>query len=180
MSRPMLTLTFAGLLAGCGSPEPRSVAVADAPPEAPARTTRPTGPLDACAVLTRADVAGVVGSEPRKPKPAEPSPQLPGSEMVGSTCQYRGEGWQLRFFVERGHTEESKKVVRRTLKNWERVDGVGDEAYWGQSDPAKPGTMSVFDGTHALVLNWFIRGGQVGPGNRDNSAKLMRKALERL
>lgn len=136
--------------------------------------------LDACAVLTRADVAEVVGEEPRAPKPAEASPQLPGSTMVGSTCQYRGSGWSLRFFVERGHTKESKQLASTPLKTWQRVSGVGEEAYWGQSDPNKPGTMSAFAGRHALVLNWFVRGGVVGPGTQEKSSQLLRRAFKRL
>src|SRR5688572_24329630 len=109
----------ASLLAFSGSFAHRAIAAAD--------------PLDACALLTRADVADIVGEEPGNPKPAETTPQLPGSEMVGSTCQYKGEGWRLRFFVERGHTESSKKVARMAFKGWKPVGGLGDEAWWGQS-----------------------------------------------
>ena len=147
--------------------------------EPPARQEA-SGPLDACALLTQADVAEVVGEAPRTPKPAESSPQLPGSELVGSTCQYTGEGWRLRFFVERGHTESSRKVARMAFRGWQTVRGVGDEAWWGQSDPAKPGTMSVLSGSHAIVINWFVRGGKVGPGSLENSTELTRRALGRL
>jgi hypothetical protein len=137
-------------------------------------------PLDACAVLTRADVTEVVGEEPRAPKPAESSRQLPGSTMEGSTCQYRGDGWTLRFFVERGHTKESTELTRKTLKGWQRVDGVGKEAYWGQSDPKQAGVMTAFDGPHAIVVNWFVRGDTPGPGTLEKTSELVRRAFKRL
>jgi hypothetical protein len=178
----LVALLAAGSLTSCGTSERPTLAVAEQPArsdEKPA-TQEPAGPLDACALLTRADVATVVGEEPRKPKPAEAKPQLPGSDFVGSTCQYSGEGWRIRFFVERGHTESSKKVARMTFKGWKPVSGLGDEAWWGQSDPAKPGTMSVVSGTHAMVLNWFVSGGKVGPGSLENSTELVRRALARL
>ncbi len=139
-----------------------------------------TASLDACAVLTKADVAEVLKEEPRKPKPAEESRQMPGSRLTGSTCQYVGDGWRLRFFVERGHDDESRKVGRLAFKGWKQVPKLGDEAWWGQSDPAKPGTMTVFAGTHALVLSWFVRGGKVGPGTLENSTELLRRAVGRL
>jgi hypothetical protein len=179
--RGHLTGLLVAVAAFAGELDRASVAAAD-----DGRTAEPTprpeanGQLDACALLTRADVTEVVGEEPRKPKPAETAPQLPGSEMVGSTCQYSGEGWRLRFFVERGHTEASRKTARPAFKGWQTVRSVGDEAWWGQADPSKPGTMSAFSGSHALVLNWFVRGGKVGPGSLENSAELMRRAVTRL
>ena len=135
---------------------------------------------DACAVLTAADVAEVVGSEPRKPRPAQPSRSMPGSRLTGSTCEYRGEGWRIRFFLERGHDAESKKIGRMAFKNWRPIKGLGDEAYWGQHDPAKPGTMTVVRGTDVMVLNWFIRGETAGSGTLENSTALMQRALKRL
>ena len=144
------------------------------------RTLPAAEPLDACALLTRADVAGIVGEEPRSPKPAEMKPQLPGSEMVGSTCQYKGDKWRLRFFVERGHDKSSKELLRTTLRGWQPVSGLGDEAYWGQSDPNKPGTMTLFAGSHAMVLSWFVGGGTPGPGTLEKSTELMRRAVGRL
>jgi hypothetical protein len=136
--------------------------------------------LDACGVLTADDVSEVVGSPPRKAKPAQPTKTLPGSRLSGSTCDYRGDGWRIRFFVERGHDAESKKITRMTFKNWRPVSGLGDEAYWGQQDPAKPGTMTVVRGADVLVLNWFIPGETAGPGTLENSTELMRRALGRL
>lgn len=168
------------LLVGCGADRTESgVAVAAEPPSRPARAEA-SGLLDACAVLTRADVTEVLKEEPRKPKPAEESPQMPGSRFTGSTCQYVGEGWRVRFFVERGQDDESRKVARRTFRGWKEIPGLGDEAWWGQSDPAKPGTLTAFAGSHALVLNWFVRGGKVGPGTLENSTELLRRALGRL
>jgi hypothetical protein len=172
-----LTVTLACLLTASEALEPRTIAVANEPA---GRTSRQSAPLDACAVLTRADVAEVVGEEPRVPKAAEPSPQLPGSEMVGSVCQYRGEGWRIRFFVEQGHSKESKEIARTTFKGWQRVPGLGEEAYWGQSDPNKPGTLTAFNGPHAVVINWFVSGDTPGPGTLEKSRELVRRALGRL
>jgi hypothetical protein len=168
------------ILAGCGTDRTGSALVAAAEPPSQPAIPEVTGPLDACAVLTKADVTEVLKEEPRKPKPAEESPQMPGSRLVGSTCQYAAEGWRIRFFVERGHDDESRKVARLAFKGWKDVPKLGDEAWWGQSDLAKPGTMTVFAGSHALVLNWFVRGGKVGPGTLENSAELMRRAIGRL
>jgi hypothetical protein len=168
------------VLGGRGADRTQPAVVAAEEP--PSRTPRleVTASLDACAVLTKADVAEVLKEEPRKPKPAEESRQMPGSRLTGSTCQYMGEGWRIRFFVERGHDAESRKVGRLAFKGWKQVPKLGDEAWWGQSDPAKPGTMTVFAGTHALVLSWFVRGGKVGPGTLENSTELVRRALGRL
>ena len=178
--RLISTITLGSLVAACGAPDSRTVALIGTPAASAIRGQIPADPLDACAVLTKADVAAVVGREPRSPKPAEPGRQIPGSDLQSSTCQYQGDGWRIRFFVEHGHDDESRKIARMTLKGWKAVKGLGDEAYWGQHDPAKPGTMTVFKGPHALVLNWFIRGGKEEPGTLENSTELMRRAVGRL
>jgi hypothetical protein len=172
-------ILLAPVFAGCAGDRHGSTVAAAEPPRRSAGFEA-TAPLDACAVLTGADVAAVLKEEPRKPKPAQDARQLPGSELVGSTCQYVGEGWRLRFFVERGHTEESRKIARPMFKGWQTVPKVGDEAWWGQSDPAKPGVMTVFSGSHTVVLSWFVRGASAGPGTLENSRELVRRALERL
>jgi hypothetical protein len=178
--RPAFAAVLA-TLAAYGAPDDRAIVLADQPVAASARVAETAaGPLDACAVLTKEDVVAVTGEEPRTPKPAEAKPQLPGSDMEGSTCQYVTKGWRLRFFVERGHDKSSKELLRTTLKGWQRVPGLGEEAYWGQSDPNKPGTMTLFEGSHGLVLNWFVRGGTAGPGTLEKSTELMRRALKRL
>jgi hypothetical protein len=168
------------LLAACGTPDSRTVALIGEPAVSTIRGPVPADPLDACAVLTKADVAAVVGQEPRSPKPAEASRQVPGSELQGSTCQYSGDGWRIRFFVEQGHDASSKKLLRTTLRRWQKVPGLGEEAYWGQSDPNKPGTLTLFDKSHAMVLNWFVRGDTPGPGTLEKSSELLRRALGRL
>jgi hypothetical protein len=178
--RLISTIVLGSLLAACGAPDSRMVALIGEPVAAAGWRQIPAEPLDACALVTKADVAAVVGQEPRSPKPAEPGRQVPGSELQGSTCQYRGDGWRIRFFVERGHDESSKKLLRTTLRGWQKVPGLGEEAYWGQSDPNKPGTMTLFDGSHAMVLSWFVRGDTPGPGTLEKSTDLLRRALDRL
>jgi hypothetical protein len=98
MKATVRLLLTALAIAACGSDEWARLSAQDQPTEAPERAwvQGEAGPLDACALLTATDVAEVVGSEPRKPKPAQ-SRQMPGSPMEGSTCEYRGDGWRIRF-----------------------------------------------------------------------------------
>jgi len=114
--------------------------------------------VDACALYTREEVAALAKAETRKPRDSEHK----FGTVTSNSCSTRAtnSAWTVDVNVERGRTKQEVKQMMETLKSvaakangsaLKAVQGLGDEAYWGQSDP-NHGTMHIVVGTSLLTI----------------------------
>jgi hypothetical protein len=175
------------LLAGCGSggeTEKPAAAPAAAQSSAPAPAQAPYVPVDACTLLTRADVEGMAGKkvlDGRKEELGElvicsfddpEAPQVGGralSQILTVSVMTGREG--SYYAGPAAQAKDSFAMARKNAAQPEAVSGLGEDAYW-DSILRK---LSVVKGKYLV---------DVGVQSGGDPAKLARaaatKALERL
>jgi hypothetical protein len=108
-----------------------ATATAAAPTVAPATAPNPvTGTLEACALLTPAEVTAAYGDTL--------DTATKSSDTIYSYCQYTGDGGQLKTWVTQDPAAIPSVFGTMKINKGEAVSGVGDEAFWSE-DSYAPG-----------------------------------------
>ncbi len=140
------------LLAACGGGAPAPTGPASgaptvAPTVAPTAgvTSAPTGVtsnVEACSLLTTAEVAAASGMELNA--------ATPDSDSLYTYCKYSGgsSSDEVRTFVSKDAATAASVFATMKINAGQAVTGVGDEAYWS-TDSFQPGL-------------YFLKGGQLG------------------
>lgn len=139
----------------------------------------PPGAVDACALLTREEMAALSGDTPTKPRGRVR--QWPYGGLVTSSCMYhtRYDKLGADITVERGRSPEDVKAYLENLKKvaagtsgtpLQPVEGFGDEAHWGQISPGS-GMLHVIKGTDVLAIRSYGEG--PGAGTLAKTRELM-------
>ena len=138
-------LVIAAALIGCSSSE--SSSSANAQPATPAAQkpapAAPVPPVDACALLTKADVEGVTGKSvlPGRKEDAGPLATCAFDDPTAPQVGGRGTSQVLTFAVMSGEAgayykgatsqaRDSLDIARKNSASDEPVTGLGDVAYW--------------------------------------------------
>jgi len=159
-----------------GQDSAAATAAAAAPAEEP---PPPPGSVDACALLTREEMATLSGDTPTRPRGRVN--RWPYGGLVTSSCMYhtRYDKLGADITVERGRSPESVKAYLKNLKGvatrttgtpMEPVEGFGDQAHWGQMGPTS-GMLHVIEGTDVLAVRTYGKG--PGAGTLAKTRELM-------
>lgn len=114
------------------------------------------GKLDACSLLTKAEVEAVLGDAIKEPKQGNYTPGTSDTAEIAN-CDYRVEGRALqsvalmaRISPEPDNTPEAINSVRESFKRMGsapvEVKGVGDVAIWGRN------MLNVFKGENRSFI----------------------------
>jgi hypothetical protein len=116
---------------------------------APTTAANPANAIEACTLLTPAEVAAASGQTL--------DTATKDSDPIYSYCMYTGSGGKMRTFV----TQDAAAIptVYGTMKinKGEAVSGVGEDAFWSE-DGFQPGIYFMKNGALA-----YISGAQTGP-----------------
>ena len=172
------------LLPGCGGGGSRPPAArASASPAAAAAPTAPFTPLDACSLLTKADVEALVGKPVREPRKevvgnlvtcsfGDPASPMVGDRPLSKLLSIDAfTGMEGAYYA--GAVAQAKDAYEQTRKNAdsaEAVSGLGDSAYWN-----KP-----FSTLHALKGRYWLSVEVEREAGLDVARKAMAKAVARL
>lgn len=147
-ARSILAAVVICAVAACNKPKPHSTEIKRSEANTPSPSAEPARPLpDACTLLTSDEINSVLGEPVQQTKPSK---QGSGGEMATSQCyfalptaansavltvmrkgdiQETHEWWNETFHKEheeeKGQREEGEKKAKP-----EKVDGLGEEAYW--------------------------------------------------
>jgi hypothetical protein len=139
--------------------------------------------VDACALYTRQEVESLAGVSTNKPRPSE----VKFGTVTSNSCWTRASNssWSVKINVERGRTSADLKQMLGTLKGvaskttgsaLKPVAGVGDEAYWGQTDPSH-GMLHIVIGTSFLTVETWGKG--PGAGTLDRTKEIATVVVKR-
>ena len=142
-----------------------------APRNVAGSATQPAS-VDACALYTREEVAALANTTATKPRPSENR----FGTVTSNSCWTRASNssWSVKVNVERSRSSDEIKQMlatlgitakRTTSVGLKPVTGIGDEAYWGQIDPAH-GMLHIVVGKSLLTVETWGRGtgaGTLGP-----------------
>jgi hypothetical protein len=195
--RRLLISFAAGLLAvfwGCSKSDTPAPADSETNAAAPSPVASPAGPaLDACSLLTSEEIEAVQGEPVKKTKPSANSK----GKLSVSQCYFelptfinsislqvvqRGSGAEAsdpkQAWNEMFHKEQPPPVGEgaRRKEPPERIEGIGDEAFWAGND--KIGVLHVLKGNSYISLS--IGGGDDKPARIKKSRDLADIALKRL
>jgi hypothetical protein len=183
-------IAFVGLAASCSKPKTEIVTLPSPSPSPSTGATAPPASGYACGLLTGDEVRAVQGEAFKDAKPSEKS----GAGLLVSQCYFelpvavnsivltvtrKAEGgrdpidnWRDIFYREK----ESRKKEEGEEKKPERIDGVGDEAFWEGTRVG--GVLYVLKG------NSYIRISVGGAGDQaqkiEKSKALAESVLKRL
>jgi hypothetical protein len=172
------------LLSGCGGGGSQAAAARpSAPPATPAATKESFTPLDACSLLTKAEVEALVGKtvvEPRKEVAGnlgicsfgDPASPMVGDRRLSNLLSIDVfTGMEAGYYA--GAVAQAKDAYEQTRKNAdeaEAVSGLGESAYWN-----KP-----FSTLHALKGRYWLSVDVEREAGLEVAKKAMAKAVERL
>jgi len=139
--------------------------------------------VDACALYTREEVAALANATANKPRPSENK----FGTVTSSSCWTRASNsaWSVKVNVERGRSAADLKQMLQTLKGvaskttgsaLKPVQGIGDEAYWGQVDPSH-GMLHIVIGTSFLTVETW--GKAEGAGTLDRTKEIATLVVKR-
>lgn len=179
-------LALCGVLAsGCGGggSRPEPAARAGASPAAEPAATAPFTPVDACSLLTKAEVETLVGKPVREPRKEVVANLVtcsfgdPASPMVGDRPLSKllsldvFTGQEGAYYA--GAAAQAKDGYEQTRKNAdspEPVSGLGETAYWNKG----------FNALHALKGRYWLSVEVERQAGVEVARRAMVKALERL
>jgi hypothetical protein len=152
------------------------------PPAASVARAQPAS-VDACALYTREEVEALAKVGTNKPRPSENK----FGTVTSNSCWTRASNssWSVKINVERGRTAADLKQMLTTLKGvasnttgtaLKPVAGIGDEAYWGQTDPSH-GMLHVVIGTSFLTVETW--GKADGAGSLDRTKEIASVVIKR-
>lgn len=172
------------LLSGCGGGDsPPAAARASASPAVTPAAAEPFSPVDACALLTKAEVEALVGKtvlEPRKEAvanlvtcsygdPAAPKVGERSLSQVLTLSVFTGQ--EGAYYA--GPAAQAKDAYEQTRKNAdspEAVSGLGDSAYWNKT----------FHSLEVLKGRCWLSAGVESEAGVEVARKVIGKAIERL
>jgi hypothetical protein len=162
LPRETLAVVLLLILVGCGGTSPASQAPAAAPPIQPqataagAPTVAPTnvatagsGNVDACKLLTVAEVAAAYGQTVDQ--------AVPSADDLYAYCTYQGAGGKVNVYVSKSVQAASSAFGTVKVNAGQAVSGVGDEAFWS-TDSTMAGLYFLKGGVLA-----HISGSSSGP-----------------
>jgi hypothetical protein len=140
--------------------------------------------VKACALLTAAEIAGVQGEKPARPRETTPHP---GASLCVFALPAAGksvsievtQGAQASSFADRlrlAAAEEGEEAGDHDTPAVERVQGLGDEAFWALGIPV--GALYVRQG--ATLLRIVVGGDESKEAKLGKLRLLVSKALARL
>ena len=153
-----------------------------APPVVTAGRAQPAS-VDACALYTREEVEALAKIGTNKPRPSENK----FGTVTSNSCWTRASNssWSVKINVERGRTADDLKQMLKSLKGvasnttgtaLKPVTGIGDEAYWGQTDPSH-GMLHIVIGTSFLTVETW--GKADGAGSLDRTKEIAAIVIKR-
>ena len=176
----------------------------DTPPASPNPTAEqrdadagdPKGPagaaaVDACKLLSNEEIAAVQGEAPARAQLVGESAGplsvsqcnflLPtGSNSLSIRVVERGKGPEARdareVWRETFHTPPGESADKRHARQYEKVEGVGEEAFWLGN--RKSGGLHVLSGDRYIRVS--VGGQEEVPAKIEKTAKLARHVLPRL
>lgn len=162
VGRETLAVVLLLILVGCGGGSPASQAPGGATPTQPQATaagvptvaptnaaTAGSGNVDACKLLTVAEVAAAYGQTLDQ--------AVPSADDLYAYCIYQGSGGKVSVFVSKSVEAASSAFATVKVNKGEAVSGVGDEAFWS-TDSFAPGLYFLKGGVLA-----YISGSSYGP-----------------
>lgn len=140
--------------------------------------------VQACALLTAAEIAGVQGGKPAKPRATTPHPGaslcvFASPAAAKSVSVEVTQGAQAAAFADRlrlAAAEEGEEAGGHDTPAVERVPGLGDEAFWALGIPA--GALYVRQG--ATLLRIVVGGDESKESKLRKLRILVPKALARI
>jgi len=159
-----------------------ALSIVGAPPAVAVARGQPAS-VDACALYTREEVQALANIGTNKPRPSEHK----FGTVTSNSCWTRASNssWSVKINVERGRTAAELQQMLNTLKGvasnttgsaLKPVAGIGDQAYWGQTDPSH-GLLHVVIGTNFLTVETW--GKADGAGSLDRTKEIAAVVIKR-
>jgi hypothetical protein len=180
----LLVLYLVVAITGCSKSDTVQASSAPAPPTTPGPGQKSTSGIDVCSLLTSSEIEAIQGG-PLKDTKASDNPQgglnisqcyflLPRAadsivvtvtqKVVGSNSRDPKQSWDEIFHGDKDKEEASKEAEGKS-ESPEKIDGLGDEAFWA---PRRFGGA-----VYALKGNVYI---SVSVGGADDKASKIQKS----
>lgn len=140
-------------------------------------STTQAAEIDGCSFISAPDVEAVTGEKlQRRPRVVRRSL---GVETHG--CNYRSENFAVEVRLETGRSADDVKmylqalgVTGKGISKQTRVNGIGDQAWWGPVNPTN-GILTVVRGNDILWVQTYGKG--PGAGSLEKTRAIMEKVL---